>query len=133
MKKEVKICIIALIIVGCILAIYGIHKNNSDKNVSEDYIAVFHGGAGEITYETYIYKINNNKPNMGFKYINQTCTTTYWGSPDWNCKTTKTGTVTWTDDVFVAAKDNYAYSYVTIPGSDKIYMIDEFAEIFLMN
>ena len=30
-------------------------QNNSD--IPNDYIAIFHGGVGEQTYETYIYKI----------------------------------------------------------------------------
>ena len=29
------------------------------SEVPDGYIAVFHGGSGEITYSTYIYKIDN--------------------------------------------------------------------------
>ena len=55
--------------------------SNSDI-IPDDYIAVFNGGAGEITYSTYIYKIDNGHANYGFEYINTTNTTKYWGSTE---------------------------------------------------
>lgn len=51
---------------------------NSD--IPDGYIAIFHGGEGERTYETYIYKIDNGHANMGFKYINVTSTKESLGS-----------------------------------------------------
>ena len=86
-----------------------------DNKIPNDYIAVFNGGSGEITYKTYIYKINNKKENMGFKYINTTCTTKSWGSSEYNENITAKGKITFTDGVFEVAEDNNAYSYVTIP------------------
>jgi hypothetical protein len=59
------------------------------NEVPNDYIAVFHGGVGELTYSTYIYKIDNNQANYGFKYINTTNTTKHWGSSEWNVKVTQ--------------------------------------------
>lgn len=105
--------------------------SNSDI-IPDDYIAVFNGGAGEITYSTYIYKIDNGHANYGFEYINTTNTTKYWGSTEWDTKITKKGKFTWTDEAFAIAKKNYAYSYVKVP-SGEIYTIDEFKSKFIMN
>lgn len=123
------ILIIVIFIVSYIIVI--ITRNNG--KIPDDYIAVFHGGSGEITYETYIYKIDNGHANFGFDYLNVTNTTTVWGSDEWNTKITKRGSVQWTDDVFRIAKENNAYSYVTLPNSDKTYTIEEFMKMFLMN
>ncbi len=108
-------------------------EESQEQNIPDGYIAVFHGGVGERTYETYIYKDDNDSPNYGFTYINTTSTTKSWGSPEWNTEITKRGSFTWTDGAFVVAKENGAYSYVTVPGSDQIYTIEEFQKRFLMN
>ena len=50
-----------------------------------------------------------------------TSTTKHWGSTEWITKITKRGSVQWTDDVFEIAKENGAYTYLTLPNSDKIY------------
>ena len=99
----------------------------------EDEVATFHGGSGEVTYETVIYKVPNGQYNMGFKYENRTCTTRSWGSSEWDCSTTKIGEVTWTEDVFLIAKNNGAYSYVTRPNDSKTYSINEFEKMFIMD
>ena len=104
-----------------------------NKKIPDGYIAVFHGGSSEITYETYIYKIDNGQASFGFEYVNVTNTTESWGSSKWNAKITKRGSVSWTDDVFEVAKENNAYSFVTLPNSDEIYTIEEFMSMFLMN
>ena len=101
--------------------------------VPDGYLAVFHGGVGEITHETYIYKDNNGQGNYGFTYINTTSTTKSWGSSEWKTTITKRGSFDWTDGAFVVAQENGAYSYVTIPNSDKTYSIEEFQNMFLMN
>jgi hypothetical protein len=140
--------VFSLLFVG--LLIYGIVMSNKEENKPvttttstttrtsryssyDDEIATFHGGSGEVTYETVIYKVPNGQYNMGFKYENKTCTTKSWGSTEWDCRTTKTGEVTWTDDVFTVAQNNGAYSYVTRPNDSKTYSINEFAEIFIMD
>ena len=54
------ILIISIFVVSCILVAIN-KKSKDDKNndkISDGYIAIFHGGSGEITYETYIYKNN---------------------------------------------------------------------------
>ena len=71
--------------------------------------------------------------NSGFNYVNVTKTTTHWGSSEWNTKITKSGSVQWTDNVFEVARENNAYSCVTLPNSNKIYTIEEYMQMFLMN
>lgn len=134
--KNRKICsliiILGILIVSCLLVV--INKNDKDnRKILDGYIAVFHGGSGEVIYETYIYKIDNNQPNYGFNYINVTRTTKSYGSSKWNTKITKQGSVDWTDNVFGVAKENNAYAYVTLPNSDKTYTIEEYRKMFLMN
>lgn len=131
MKK--KVAIISIIIVLLIVFIIILFKLNNYNEIPNGYIAVFHGGVGEQTYETYIYKQNNKPENSGFDYINVTSTTISYGSSQWNKRITKKGSVQWTDDVFIVAKENNAYSYVTLPNSDKIYTIEEYMSMFLMN
>ena len=103
------------------------------KDIPNDYIAVFHGGAGEMTYSTYIYKIDNNHENYGFKYINTTRMTKSWGSTEAETKITKRGEFDWKDGAFIIAKKNNAYDYVKLPNSKKIYSIEEFKSMFMMN
>ena len=132
-----KICLLIVImlcilIFSCLLVV--ITKNDKDNSkIPDGYIAVFHGGSGEVIYETYIYKINNNQPNYGFNYINVTRTTKSYGSSKWNIKITKHGSVSWTDNVFGVAKENNAYAYVALPNSEKTYTIEEYMQMFLMN
>ena len=129
------ILIISIFVVSCILVAIN-KKSKDDKNndkISDGYIAIFHGGSGEITYETYIYKIDNGQSGYSFNYVNITQTTKFWGSSEWNTKITKKGSVQWTDNVFEVAKENNAYSYVTLPNSDKIYTIEEYMQMFLMD
>lgn len=127
----VVLVLIVLIIVGIALIL---NKKDIDDNViPNDYIAIFHGGLGEITYETYIYKIDNGKPNYGFKYINVTSTTEYWGSSNVIRKVTEKGEFDWTDGAFTTAEKNHAYSYVTVPNDSYSYSIEEFQNRFIMN
>ena len=133
-KKDKGLIFIIIGVLLCfLLGIYLMLSVKENNEISSDYIAVFHGGVGERTYETYIYKIDNDKHNMGFKYVNVTSTTTSWGSSKWNHKVTKRGTVDFTDDVFKVAEKNHAYSYVTVPKSNETYTIEQFQEKFIMN
>lgn len=130
MKKEVKwvFIIILLVIVG----LGGVFRfRYYSGNIPDNYVAIFHGGVGERVFETYIYKTKNNQDNYGFKYINVTATTKYYGSSEWESKITSRGRVAWTSDVFKVAKENSAYSYVTVPNGDKVYTIEEFKRIFI--
>ncbi len=106
----------------------------SDQDtVPDGYVAVFHGGVGERTYQTYIYKDDNDQANYGFSYINTVSTTKSYGSPDWNEVVTGHGVFNWTDEAFTIAEENGAYQYVTIPGSREAYSIEDFKKMFLMN
>lgn len=103
------IIIVSILLTG--ITMYSFYSPIKSDKILENYIAVFNEGSGEITYQTYIYKLNNGHANYGFEYINTTNTTTSWGSTDWN-KITSKGTVNCTDNVFTIAKNNNAYSYV---------------------
>jgi hypothetical protein len=131
-KKNIVICIVFVLIILIFATASLILKKNS-SGIPNDYIAVFHGGAGEITYSTYIYKVDNGKENYGFKYINTTNTTKSWGSPKWKTKITKRGEFDWTDGAFEVAEKNSAYDYVQLPNSEEIYSIEEFRSIFMKN
>lgn len=100
--------------------------------IPDGYIATFHGDCDDESKETYIYKIDNGAANYGFKYINvarsnfnidHTEQVTFIGD----------GEVMWTDNVFMAAEENGAYDYVTVPNDEKKYTIEEFMSRFLMN
>ena len=130
--KLISLILITLAAFGIIgFCLHLIYQNIND--IPNDYIAIFHGGVGEQTYETYIYKIDNGHANRGFKYINVTSTTKFWGSSNRKHKINDKGEFEWTDDAFSIAKKHGAYSYVTKPNNDKIYTIEEFQEIFIMN
>lgn len=126
--------LVTVVFVSVVLFILSLRNERYfESGISEDYIAVFHGGSGEITYSTYIYKIDNKQANYGFRYINTTNTTKSWGSSEWKIKITDKGKFDWTDGAFIVAKENNAYSYVTIPGDKKSYTIEEFKRMFIMN
>ena len=134
-KKIIIVLGLLIIAVIAIILFYMYNKENGNfgNDIPDDYIAVFNGGSGEITYSTYIYKIDNDQANYGFKYINTTNTTESWGSSNWNSKVTKRGKVDWSSEVFKIAEDNCAYSYVQLPNDDKTYTIEEFAKMFTMD
>ena len=134
MKNKKLFCIFAIliIIVLAVISIIYINKNKTTNDrIPDGYIAIFHGGAGEITYETYVYKKDTGQANFGFDYINVTNTTVSWGSSKLNSKITKRGSVQWTEDVFEVAKENGAYSYVTLPNSNETYTIEQYMLMFL--
>ena len=135
MRKRIICFVTILMILVVFISMYLVNKDSLiiSNEVPNDYIAVFHGGVGELTYSTYIYKIDNNQANYGFKYINTTNTTKHWGSSEWNVKVTKKGEFSWTDGAFTVAKKNNAYSYVKIPGDKNTYSIEEFQSMFIMN
>ena len=135
MKNKFKIAIISsiLMVLLIILVLVVLNKKNVNNNIPDNYIAIFHGGAGEITYETYIYKIDNGQNNYGFKYINVTSTTESWGSTNWTHKITDRGNFDWTSEAFIIAEKNRAYSYVSVPNDSKTYTIEDFASRFLMD
>ena len=134
-KKIIIVLGLLIIAVIAIILFYMYNKENGNfgNDIPDDYIAVFNGGSGEITYSTYIYKIDNGQDNYGFEYINTTNTTESYGSPNLIKKVTKKGEVSWSDEVFEVAEDNCAYSYVQLPNDNKTYTIEEFSEMFITN
>lgn len=133
------ILVITIIIISAVILNIVVFNISKPKNkiindtVPEGYISVFHGGSGEQLYETYIYKIQNDKPNYGFNYVNVIKTIKKSGSSEYDIKITSRGSLDWTDDVFDVASKNNAYSYVTLPNSDNTYTIDEYMKMFLMD
>lgn len=134
-NKKIKLIFLVLIsvIIFGILGVCLYLKYQNNNNVPNDYIAIFHGGVGEQIYKTYIYKVDNGHVNRGFKYINVTSTTESWGSSNWKLEINDKGEFDWTDGAFIVAKKHGAYSYVTLPNDDKIYTIEEFQNMFIMN
>lgn len=120
-----------IVLICCFLII--LVKKDISNSIPNDYIAIFHGGVGEQTYQTYIYKINNGQANFGFKYINVTSTTESLKSSKRKYKINNKGRFDWTDEAFTVAKKHGAYSYVTVPNDDKIYSIEEFKIEFIMD
>ena len=136
--KDKKVKIFLIIFAACALVTAGIVYYSMSKvyiptKIDDNYIAIFHGGSSEVTYETYIYKVDNGKDNMGFRYIYAQRTTTSWGSKESTTRVLAKGNLTWTDDVFEIAKKNNTYSFVTLPNDNKAYTIDDFAAMFLKN
>lgn len=127
-NKKVKFILICTIIIGFILLLYLNYQNN--RNIPDNYIALFRGDeSSELSYSTYIYKIEDNDSKYNFKYINTTNTTVSWGNQKWQIKVTERGKVTRVEEVFEVAKKNNSYSYVLLPNDDKSYTVEEFKNI----
>ena len=81
----------------------------ADRNtIDEKYFAVLHGGVGERTYETYVYKTDK-----GYKYVNVTSTTVSWGSPQWKHEVNKRGTASTREQIAEIAAKHGATGYCT--------------------
>lgn len=131
-KQKLLFIIVTIVTLLCINTIVKLIIPKNDE-IKDGYIAVFNGGSGEMTFSTYIYKINNNKSNYGYEYINTVNTTTYWGSSDWNIKIKKSGKFNSPNNAFTIAKAHGAYDYVEVTNHERIYSIEEFEEIFLID
>ena len=141
MKNKYILIIGIILVIGISIFTFMMFNKNKNFNpdteglikIEDNYIAVFHGGSGEVTFNTYVYKIDNGHDNMGFRYIATKCITKSWGSSEYTETIIDNGEVNFTDDVFTIAKKYNSYDYVTIPGSDKSYSIEEYQSMFLMN
>ena len=136
-KKEltVRLSIISFFIVLLFLfyILYVLLFNTKYDYVKDGYVAVFHGGSGEITYSTYIYKIDNGQSNIGFEYINTVSMTASWGSTEWKQEVVGSGEFSFTDGAFSVAKKHGAYDYVIDAYTNERYTIDEYMSKFIMN
>ncbi len=124
-NKKIFWMIIILIIICLVISFVLLYLNKNNK-IPDDYIAIFNGGSGEITYKTYVYQKSDSK----FYYINVTSTTVSWGSDETTDRVTKRGTVYSKDKIFEVAKKNNSYSYVNLKDNES-YTIEEFKKIFL--
>jgi len=123
-KKQRDKKVLLLLVVLCVMTTAIIYYYNYQK-IPKDYIAIFHGGSGEVTYSTYVY----HKDNLSkYKYINTTNSTDSWGSTERKIKVTKRGKVTFANELFKVAEENGAYRYVKFPNDNKIYPVEEFIQ-----
>lgn len=135
MKKKSILVVVATIIIVIILniVVFNLTKpKNSTIKIPDGYICVFHGGSEEVIYETYVYKLNNREKNQIYNYVNVTKTKLNKNNK-YEIKITKNGVAELASEVFMAANENSAYSYVTQPNSNKKYTIAEYMDIFIMN
>ena len=95
-------------------------EDESDK-IPEGYIAILHGGSGEITYATYVYQTED-----GFEYINTTRTTLRWGSTKGKIKIDSQGYKVDIDQLLKIAEDHGSANFVTFPGENKARPTDDF-------
>lgn len=91
------------------------------SEVEDGWIAKLNGGSGEITYHTYVYKVEN-----GYRYINTTSTTVSYGSPQWTERVTDSGAVSTKEEIVQIAKDNGSKQYVKFPDDKETYKISDF-------
>ena len=99
-------------------------KGAGGDEIKDGYFAVIHGGVGERTYETYVYKTD-----VGYKYVNVTSTTVSWGSPEWERKVNARGKATTREEIAKIADKHGANSFVTYDerGRDT-HKVSEFVE-----
>ena len=120
MRTKIYIIIgILVVVVGFLFIFLG-----SNKTLSDEAIAIFHDD--KDTYRTYIYKLDTGQANMGFRYVNAV-------GRSKSFKEMSNGEFDFTDGAFKVAREHGAYSYVTIPGNERKYSIEEFQSMFLMN
>ena len=124
MKDKKYLIIVGIFVVVIIFSLLTILKGGSYKSLSEDAIAIFHD-SNDIN-RTYIYKEDNGQANMGFRYINAI-------GHGKSYKIFSTGVFDFTDGAFEIAKEHGAYNYVTVPGNERKYSIEEFQSMFTMN
>lgn len=135
MRKGLCFILGIVIILGVLLGVNAFVNKETmvSDDIPEKYLFVFHGGSGELTKSTYIYKIDNEHANMGFKYINTENYTKYWGSSERIIKIVDQGEFVWTDGAFTIAKKHGAYSYIIEANNDKSFTIEEYQKRFIMN
>lgn len=124
MKDKKYLIIVGIFVVAIIFSLPTILKGGSGKSLSEDAIAIFHD-SNDIN-RTYIYKEDTGQANMGFRYINAI-------GHGKSYKIFSSGVFDFTDGAFKIAKEHGAYSYVTVPGNERKYSIEEFQSMFIMN
>ena len=89
--------------------------------IEDGYVAVMHGGVGERTYETYVYKTEN-----GYRYFNVTSTTVSWGATEWSHKVNDYGYTDSKEEIVRRAKAHGADQCVTYGNDTTPYPIEDF-------
>ena len=96
--------------------------DTGSDTIEDGYIAVFHGGVGERTHQTYVYQ-----DAEGYRYVNATSTTVRWGSPMWRTKIDDSGKKETKEEIVSVAERNGADQFVTFTDErKKIHTIDDF-------
>lgn len=147
-KAIKKVIVFVLIMVACIVFIRFNRSTNvkteenpksivnditDPENIPEGYIAVFHSGfSPEVGSTTYFYKLDNGHDNYGFEYIKVSWNTKSWGSIEIEKRIADKGQLMWTDDV-ISYMENDETGYVSVPGEEEGFTVEEFASRFVMN
>ena len=100
------------------------YYNIDSDYIEEGYVAVFHGGVGERTSETYVYKEDD-----GLRYVNVVSTTISWGSPIWEHKKKSKGSGKTKEEIMEIADKHGADSFVTFYDDTNPHDINEFMEM----
>lgn len=96
----------------------------SETEIKDGWIACLSGGAGEITYKTYVYETDDGR----YEYVNTTCTTESWGSSKWNEVIDGSGTADTREEIADIAEEHGSAEFVQLIDDKSIYTIDEFIE-----
>lgn len=94
---------------------------SKDYEPEEGFVAVLHGGSGEQTYRTYVYKTDS-----GYCYVSVTATTVHWGATTSNLVPDDSGTVATKEEVLEIAKNHNSGSFVLFPGDNNVHTVEEF-------
>ena len=126
--KKIKwvILIVLFVTINTIITVKSFQKLEQ-KNIPDNYIAVFKGESSEVVYSTYLYEKKKGKKKT-YKYINTTSTLEGYDSTNWTEEVTKKGKIKKINKIFEIASNNGAYSYVKYK-DDQIYSIEEFENI----
>ena len=121
-----RIIIIGIVIITVIAAVLVIGNNvlftTDDAKITDDYIVVFHGGASEVTYQTYVYK-----KGLRYKYINTQ--ESGMTSKDREEVILNVGKINNFDEIYEIIEGNGSNSFATLPNDDKVYQISEIKDI----
>ena len=118
-KRIIIIGIIAIAILSVVTIVGHTFLFTADDTIiTDDYIVVFHGGASEVTYETYVYK-------KGFRYRYINTQTTNVSHKDKETVVLNVGKFNNIDDIYEIINDNGSNSYATLPNYNKQYSIKD--------
>ena len=98
-----------------------------DYKLPDGWIASLRDGAGEIMYETFIYR-----EGTGYKYINVVAMTESWGATKWNNHFKSEGTCQTKEEVIKAAEAFGSAGFMVLPDDlTKAHSVDDFIKMDL--